>query len=300
MPKRALITGGSGFVGRNLSGRLEGDGYSIYTADKRPSPAGWKQSYVCDLADRDAAESVFEMVRPDVVIHLAAIVSVPLSLQRPRLIVDNNPQATLNVCEMAAAYGVEKFVFTSTCAVYGDTDGTPVQELAPTVPISLYGAAKLMEESLVHQIMPGAVVLRLGNVWSHHASSSAGSHGVVTEFREKMMAGEPVTIFGEGVAVRDYIHVFQVCKAIQLSLKKEAACGEVLNIGSGSGTSVSNLFEIMRGVCPVPVERPEYKAWREGDVSAIVLDTKKASEILGFKAWAGVSLENKITPEVFD
>lgn len=303
--RRVLVTGGAGFIGRVLATRLAGDGYQVAAVDRKPGPdiAGLASYFRVDLADRDKTESVFDTWRPDAVVHLASIVSVPDSVGRPRKIVENNIGATMNVLESANAYGVGRVVFTSTCAVYGDAfrGGSLVQEVAPAQPRSPYGAVKFFEENLIRQMMETAVILRLGNVFSHLADPSTGCHGVITDFRGQMLKGEPVTIFGGGDGgLRDYIHVYEVCKAITKGLECKDADGGVFNVGTGIGTSVRELEGMMREACPCEVGVPVDGEPRGGDVDAVVLDTQKARAVLGFKPWAGNSLEKRITAGIFD
>jgi UDP-glucose 4-epimerase len=286
---RAVVTGGAGFIGSHVVDELLARGDEVHVLDnlssgKRENLSGQAELHVGDI--RADAPPLFEHVRPEVCFHLAAQADVGTSVERPDYDADVNVVGTVRVLEAARAVGA-KVVFTSTGgAIYGECDG-PAPEDAERRPISPYGIAKLAGEEYLAgwNRLHGTshVALRLGNVYGARQAASLEG-GVVAIFLERMHAGEPTLIFGDGEQTRDFVYVLDVARAL---LAAAGQNGGVFNVGTGIETSINALHELCRRVSGSGGE-PEHGEPRPGDVRRSAIDPSRARRELG---WApGVEL----------
>jgi UDP-glucose 4-epimerase len=296
---RVLVTGGAGFIGSNLTDRLLAEGHEVTVVDDlstgklqnlndaRRSPDLPLSFQRVDITS-NALERVVEKAEPEIVLHLAAQIDVRRSVEDPIHDAMVNVIGTVNILECARRYGVRKIVMTTSGGcIYGEpsADELPISESYPGHPHSQYGASKRgVEEYLyTYEALYGLrwTSLALANVFGRR-QDPLGEAGVVSIFGGRMLAGEPVTIFGDGEQTRDFVYVDDVVHAFILAMDR--GDGLRFNIGTGDQTSVNMLFDEMAGI--VGYERsPEYAAERPGELRHIALDTRLAAAELGWKPW---------------
>ena len=182
-----------------------------------------------------------------VVVHLAAVISVALSIEKPLLVHRVNVEGTLNVLESCVKHSVEKFVFASSAAVYGNDLTPPFREDCQSNPSNLYGATKEAGEAYVKAYVETynlkTIVLRLMNVYGPRRSPGPYA-GVITKFAEAVSLGKPLTVYGDGEQTRDFVHVSDAIEATASALHKDQAIGHTFNIGTGKPTTVGKLAEM--------------------------------------------------------
>jgi UDP-glucose 4-epimerase len=289
----ALVTGGAGFIGSHLVDRLVSEGYFVKVIDdlstgQLANIAGHVDAGRVEFLKGDVRDSalVKEAVRGvDVIAHLAALTSVPFSMKNPDLVYDVNVSGSLNLILAAIEAGVDRFVFASSCAVFGDTTILPVTETAEFKPISPYAESKLaIERCLRGFYRRGAldsVILRFFNVFGPRQGLSEYS-GVITKFMGGCRTGQPLVIYGDGSQTRDFVNVADVVEGIYSALTVEGVEGEVFNIGSSKPTSVGELARAVLDLTGADVG-VRYEPARLGDIKESYADIAKAKHWLGFQ-----------------
>jgi len=304
-----LVTGGAGFIGSNLVERLVEMGMGVIVVDNlssgkieniRPFLEKGILFYEHDITDEEMMSRIFMLHRPKVVFHLAAQASVARSVREPDLDAKVNVLGSILLMKLAVEHGAEKFIFSSTGgAIYGDGVETPTPETVFPRPVSPYGIAKLSAEKYLEFFGREKglryTILRYGNVYGPR-QDPYGEAGVVAIFTERMLKGDEVIINGDGEYIRDYVYVEDVVEANVLAI--ERGDGEVLNIGTGRGTSVNELFEMLKGITGYDRE-PTYGPPRPGDLRKSILDPSKAKEILGWEPKTALEEGLKKTVEWF-
>jgi len=284
---KVMVTGGAGFIGSHIVDLLIQEGHEVLVVDnlvtgKKKNINPRAKFYKLDILDFEL-EEIIKREAPEVIIHQAALVYVQQSLQKPLEDGKVNILGTLNILRLANLYGVKKVIYASTCAVYGESLGKWSNEEDPINPISFYGASKYMAESylkLFHKLYGlDFTILRYGNVYGL-GQNSQGEGGVIPIFLEKIKRGRAPIIFGDGEQTRDFVYVKDVARANILALNKGA--GETLNIGTGIGTSINNLYQSLREILHFSIH-PLYQWQRLGDVKHICLNPNKAREVLGWQ-----------------
>jgi UDP-glucose 4-epimerase len=282
-----LISGGCGFIGSNLVFKLLASGVKVKIFDNLSRPA--KSNF--DLPDleiiqgdiRDISALKHSVEGVDAVVHLAAFGSVIESIEDPIENFEINARGTLNVLRASQQACVSRVIFASTGgALIGDTT-PPVDENSLPKPISPYGASKLCGEAYCHALAKSygleTVCLRFGNVYGPH---SAHKKGAVTTFIKALMRDEPIVIYGDGSASRDYVHVADLCSGISVALDAPLQGGEVFHLASGRETTVLELATILRDVAGKPDHPIEFKSARTGEVVRNFATYDKARETFGF------------------
>jgi UDP-glucose 4-epimerase len=292
MPKKVLVTGGAGFIGSHVVDRLVHEGYEVRVLDnlstgKLDNIQGHLSSGKVELVKGDirGVPLVTECLNGvDVVIHMAALVSVPLSVENPDLTFDINLLGTLNLLRSSIKEKIERFVFVSSCAVCGDPETLPVTEQTRSNPISPYAESKLIGEryclGFSDRQLLGSVVLRFFNVYGPRQGMNDYS-GVITRFMDRCRQTLPLTIYGDGSQTRDFVNAKDVAKAVLASIKSSKAEGEVFNIGSGKHTSINELAEAIIELAGGGSEISYEKA-RAGDIKDSYADISKAKKLLGY------------------
>ncbi len=224
---------------------------------------------------------------PDVIFHLAAQVDVRVSVTDPELDARSNILGTINVCEAARLAGVRRIVYAASGGSrYGEPVDLPVPESTPVGPLSPYGVAKLAGElylgayAQMYGMTP--ICLGLSNVYGPRQNPH-GEAGVVAIFGSAMVMGRPVTIYGDGMATRDYVFVDDVAEAFVLAAHAPAEITGTYNIGTGCQTTVNEVHRLIAAHLdgsPAPRHAPP----RTGDLEAIALDATRARIDLGWKA----------------
>lgn len=289
-----LVTGGGGFIGAHLVRALVRRGEQVRVLDNGSS--GGRQRLMDVLAD---VEWIDGDVRDDglvsrscrgveVVLHYAAIASVPVSVEAPALTHATNATGTLNILSAARDAEVRRVIFASSSAVYGEAEGSgehgALSEDVPAAPCSPYGAQKLAGEAYCHvwQRTFGleTVVLRYFNVYG--PGQRDGTDGaVVPRFLRAALAGEPVTIFGDGEQSRDFVYVGDVVEVNLCAITAGAAVGRVLNVGTGRSVTVRELVHALERVVGHPLAQ-RYADPRVGDIRRSVADITALRDTMGF------------------
>ncbi|MEM2995177.1 MAG: SDR family oxidoreductase [Candidatus Bathyarchaeia archaeon] len=291
---KVLITGGSGFIGSHIVDYCLKLGWETVVLDNFFSGKieNIKQHLnnkrfrliKGDIRNPEDVQRALEDV--DAVCHLAAIVNVPLSIENPSLANEVNVQGTLNLLEASVKHDIQRFVYVSTCAVYGEAKYLPINEEHPTNPLSPYGASKLAAEhycKVFHQIYGlQTICLRFFNVYGPRQPSGPYG-GVITTFLESLKKKEALTIFGDGNQTRDFIYVADAVQAFMLALQCKNCAGETFNIGTGTKTSINELAQILIECVNELHAKVVHKAERKGDIKESYADISKAEKKLGFK-----------------
>jgi len=287
--KRVLVTGGAGFIGSHLVDRLANEGCRVVVLDDLSSGSlenirGHLDSGKVRFIEGDVrgSEAVEEAMKgADLVCHSAAVVSVPYSMREPLLTHEVNATGTLNLLIASRNHEVERFVYLSTCAVYGEPEYLPVDEAHPTNPVSPYAASKLAAEHycMAFQQAYGlkTVILRPFNVYGPRQND-----GVVAEFVQRVKKGDPPIIYGNGGQTRDFVYVWDAVDAIVLALKHDGIVGKVFNLGTGKATTVNELAGLLLRIFGKDL-KPKREEPRIGDVKQSCADIDKAEKELGYK-----------------
>ncbi len=291
---KVLVTGGAGFIGSHLVDGLLARGHSVTVLDKLSSGTmdnlkthTGKPAFRFIQGDiRDAEAVKRALAGVDAVIHEAAMISVPLSIKNPEFARSVNVDGTLTLLKASLGHGVKRFVYSSSCAVYGEQAGPPISEDAPPQPLSPYASSKLAAEKncLTFHEKEGleTVCLRYFNVYGPR--QTAGEYaGVMMKFLERLRSDQPPIIYGDGEQTRDFIFVGDVAEATLLALERKGVAGEVINIGTGEATSINELCEIFLAAAGNTGLNPINKSPRAGDIRHSQADIKKAEKLLGFK-----------------
>lgn len=285
---RILVTGGAGFIGSNVVDRFVALGHDVAVFDNLSS--GFREFvhpraklYVGDLADAAAVEAAVADFRPDVVDHHAAQIDVRKSVADPVFDARVNILGTIGLLQSCVAHGVKKVVYASTGgALYGEGRHLPATEEHPVNPEAPYGASKHTVEHYLYiwRLLHGLdyTVLRYPNVYGPRQNPH-GEAGVNAIFIGLMLAGQPPKIFGDGSAVRDYLYVDDVVEANVLALA--AGSGEMVNLGTGVGTSVNDIVRELKAITGFAGEAVHLPA-RPGEVQRIYLDAARAKQVLGW------------------
>jgi UDP-glucose 4-epimerase len=280
---RAIVTGGAGFIGSHVVDALVSRGAEVAVVDSlvhgsRDNVSSGAELHVRDV--REPLDDLFAAVRPEAVLHLAAQADVRVSVEHPVDDAAVNVLGTVRILEEARRHGAQ-VVFASTGgAIYGECM-EPAREDAPTEPLSPYGTAKLAAEEYLRSFnrLYGSkhVALRYGNVYGPRQDPH-GEAGVVAIFLGSLRRGEQARIFGDGRQVRDYVYVGDVARA---TLSALGADGGVFNVGTGTPTSVVELYELCARVAGSDAPA-EHAPARLGELQRSYLDPERAGRELGF------------------
>jgi nucleoside-diphosphate-sugar epimerase len=289
-----LVTGGAGFLGSHLVPRLLELGYRVTVLDNLSS--GKLKNLGCaldhpnfmfrqaDITDKILPKEVFDGVHS--IIHLAALIDISASIADPSQNHEVNVNGTFNMLQASVKHQVEKFIFASSTAVYGDLETLPVQETMAICPISPYAASKASGEAYCGAFARcfglETIALRFFNIYGLRSENSPYS-GVITKFLQKIMTDEPLIIDGDGEQTRDFIHVNDVVEAIVVSLKQKELKGEVFNVCTGVPTSINQLVGTLKTVTGKSLT-VKHGPERLGDIRCSYGDPANATEKLGFKA----------------
>jgi len=288
-----LVTGGAGFIGSHLVDKLVSGGFDVKVLDnlstgslnniRRHLDSGKVEFIEGDVRDPVIVKKAVSGVSH--VVHLAAIISVTFSTENPAVTYDVNTAGTLSLLQASALAGVKRFVFVSSCAVYGEPVFLPVTESHPANPISPYADSKLKaEQHCIDYHQKGAlesVVLRFFNVYGARQGLNDYS-GVITKFINNIKGGQPLIIYGDGSQTRDFVNVSDVVDAIAASMNSSKATGEIIHVGTGKQTSINELARTISKLANAQVGI-EYKEARVGEIKHSYADIAKASRLLGYQ-----------------
>ena len=302
---KLLVLGGAGYIGSHTATELLDNGHEVVIADNLVT--GYREAipekatfYQGDLRDKDFLNDLMKKEKVDAVIHFAAYSLVGESVVNPLKYYENNLYGTKVLLDAMIESGVDKIVFSSTAATYGEPENIPILENDRTCPTNPYGETKLAMEKMISWAAKAHglhyVSLRYFNACGAHKSGAIGeahnpeSHLIPLVLQVPNGKREFVSIYGndydtpDGTCIRDYIHVTDLAKAHILAVEYLMNGGEsdIFNLGNGVGYSVKEVIETARKVTGHPIPAKE-EARRAGDPARLVASGKKAKEILGWE-----------------
>ena len=300
---KVLVTGGAGYIGSHACKALKASGFIPVTYDSLVT--GWEDAVKFgpfekgDLLDRARLDQVFNEHQPIAVMHFAALSQVGESMQKPGLYWQNNVEGSRNLIEAACDAGCMNFVFSSTCATYGDQDNVVLDEDSAQLPINAYGGSKRAIEDMLRDFGAATglrhVIFRYFNVAGGDPEAEVGEfHQPETHLIPLMLdaiAGkrDALTVFGtdydtpDGTCIRDYVHVCDLVDAHILGLKwlMDGKASRVFNLGTGTGFSVKQVIDHSRAVTNQAVPYKEGPR-RPGDCIKLVSGSTRAKAELGW------------------
>jgi len=287
--KKALVTGGAGFIGSHIVEELVLMGIETISIDNyfagRKENLQHLKAYAnfseieCDVLDLEKLDSIFAQ-GVDIVFHEAASKKT-ICINNPRLDLEINAKGAFNLLELSVKYGVKKFLYASTGSVYGEAQYIPQDENHPLVPTSYYGISKLAGEKYVkvfnHLYGLDTTALRYFHVYGPRQESSDVG-GVVSIFTRKMLHNEPIIIYGDGTQQRSFTFVKDIVKANILAATLPNTEGMVYNCASGIKVTISELALMVAKI--LNIKNPEiiYKDWMPGDIKVFDIDNSRIKE----------------------
>ena len=291
---RVLVTGGAGFIGSHLVDRLIKEGFEVTVLDNLSTgkmenlrghlESGSVRLVKADILDREAVKQALKDA--EAVFHLAAITSVPYSIKHPDVTRKVNVEGTRILLDACLDENVERFIYVSSCAVYGEPEYLPIDERHPARPVSPYAESKLEAERLCREFQKAyglkTTIVRPFNVYGPRMRSGMYG-GVIARFIERLRSNKPPIIYGDGTQTRDFVHVWDVVNALMLTLNSQKAIGEIFNVASGVATSIGQLAKLVMELSGVDGLKPLYRPAREGDIKHSCADVGKAKARLGYE-----------------
>lgn len=300
---KVLVVGGAGYIGSHMVWHLGQLGVEVVTFDDLSS--GHRDAVLHgefvqgNMADRVALDALFGCHDFDAVMHFASFIQVGESVQDPAKYYRNNVTNTLTLLDAMRDHGVKRFIFSSTAAVFGEPQRTPIDEAHPQQPINPYGRSKWMIEQVLADYDRAyglkSVCLRYFNAAGAHPQALLGerhepeTHLIPLVLQAASGRRSHISVFGQdydtpdGTCVRDYVHVLDLAEAHALALNHLVASGEseVFNLGNGDGYSVSQVIDTVSRVTGRPVQ-VQYQPRREGDPARLVADASRIQQRLGW------------------
>jgi UDP-glucose 4-epimerase len=282
--RKALVTGGAGFIGSHLVEELVTMGVPTISVDNYFSGKHENLAHVaasphfqeicCDVTDHEALEQHFPGV--DVVFHQAASKKT-ICLKDPRRDLEINAAGTYNLLDLSRRYGVKKFVHASTGSVYGEARYTQDED-HPLVPTSYYGVSKLAGEkyatAFAHLYGLDTTVLRYFHVYGARQEHSEVG-GVVSIFTSRMLAGRPITIFGDGTQERSFTYVKDVVTANLRCATTGCSRGQTYNCASGIKVTINELAHLIADILGIRDQPIVYEDWLPGDIKSFDIDNTR-------------------------
>jgi UDP-arabinose 4-epimerase len=304
--KTVLVTGGAGYVGSHCCKAFAEAGWSVVSLDNLSR--GWREAVrwgplvEADIADAEAVRSAITRYRPDLVAHFAAYAYVGESVEHPELYYRNNTMGTLVLLEEMRRAGVDRLIFSSTCASYGVPIRLPIDESHPQAPINPYGWSKFTIERMIEDFGRAhglnAIILRYfnaagcdpeGEIGEHHEPET---HVIPLAIESALKQERAFTVNGsnldtrDGTPVRDYVHVSDLAEAHVLAGETLLGAGgvHVYNLGTGIGTTIGELIDAVSRISRSK-PRVAYGPPRQGDPAVLVAARGKAERELGWVPW---------------
>jgi UDP-glucose 4-epimerase len=289
---RVLVTGAGGFIGSHLAERLLGEGYEVRILDnfatgRRENLDSFRDAVDIVEGDIQSYERVHNAVRGcELVFHLAALPSVPRSIQDPLTSNASNVTGTLNVLLASRDEDVRRVVFASSSSTYGANKELPKRESMATVPIAPYAVSKLAAEGYCRAFFNvyglETVALRYFNVFGPRQDPQSQYSAVIPKFITAVLSGQPPTIHGDGEQSRDFTYIDNAVDANLLAADAEGVAGETFNVACGERVSLNDLVSELERIVGAEVE-PVHTDPRPGDVPHSVADISKARAALGYE-----------------
>ncbi|MBL0926752.1 MAG: NAD-dependent epimerase/dehydratase family protein [Phycisphaerales bacterium] len=311
---RALVTGGAGFIGGHLAEALMGLGAGVTILDDLSNSTA---AHAAELVQRDPQKCrlvIGSVLDPGalahaiegagVVFHLAAVGSVPLSIEDPERAMAVNATGTVRVAEACRRAGVRRWVYSASSSCYGDDPGLPKTESSPPNPLSPYAASKLAGEHVVRawQASYGlqGVSLRYFNIFGPRQSPDSAYAAVIAAFAGRLLRGQRTTIFGDGSFSRDFTHVDNAVYANLLAGSVDRdPLGLAVNIGCGVRTTILELHAMVARLAGQEGRQPDFRPVRSGDVPHSQADLTRAQQLLGYRPIRGLEDGLRETVEWF-
>lgn len=294
---KVCVTGAAGFIGGHIAQALLSQGHEVvglddFSSGKRENAALLSREPGFSLvegsiADPKAVRKAIDGAR--LVFHLAAIPSVPLSMNEPERTNDVNVGGTVNVLEAARRTGAQRVVLACSCAAYGDGPEQPKHEKMVPLPMSPYAAQKIACELYATTYTKAygvpAVALRFFNVYGPRQDPKSEYAAAIPRFVTRLLAGQKPIVFGDGLQTRDFVHVSDIVRANLLAGTSEKAPGEVINVASGHSSSLVDLIGTIKKVIGGEALKLEieHQAPRAGDLRESSADIGKARALLGYE-----------------
>mgnify|MGYP000656296846 CR=1 FL=1 len=287
--KKALVTGGAGFIGSHIVDELVKRGYQVVALDNESAESNdqfyWNENAtkeVVDITDWDALNAVFEREKPDYVFHLAAESRIQPTLERPQRACEVNFLGTCNVLQAARTHKAKRVMYSSTSSAYGLDNTPPLKEDMHRDCLNPYSVTKVAAEDLckMYYSLWGleTVIFRYFNIYGERQPIKGVYAPVVGIFQRQHGAGEPMTIVGDGLQRRDFTHVSDVVQANLLAAESERddVLGEIFNVGTGKNHSVLDVSKMVGG---------EYKhiEARPGEAEITLANIAKIQEYLNYE-----------------
>lgn len=284
---RTVVTGGAGFIGSHVVELLLERGHEVWAFDNL-SRGSWENVpeqatlSVGDIRDAEAVAALFDDVKPQACLHLAAQIDVRVSIEDPLVDAENNVLGTIAVLEAARRCDAQVILASTGGAIYGECADGPAAETHRRQPLAPYGTSKLAAEEYLAtwNRLYGTrhVALRLANVYGPRQDPH-GEAGVVSIFLGRLLEGRPATIFGDGSQTRDYVYAGDVARAMLAATERD---GGVYNIGTGSETSAVELYDACLLAAGATLAA-EVAPARFGELQRSVLDVSLAARELGWR-----------------
>lgn len=303
-----LVTGGSGYIGSHMALMLEDQGYHPIVLDLKNNPCLGKSNipvYIGDIGDQDFVFKILKKYdfKINAVMHFAGVIEVGESVLNPIKYYENNFSKTLNLLEVLIKNNIKKFIFSSTAAIFGEPQYTPIDEQHPKSPVNPYGQSKLFVENLLRDLDQAhglkSVCLRYFNAAGADPKLRTGeshdpeTHLIPLVLQAALGIRKSIKIFGtdyetpDGSCIRDFIHVEDLCAAHLLALNylaknNQSNPSDQFNLGNSLGTSVKTIIKIAEKITGknIPVEICDR---RPGDPKILIADNQKAQKILGWE-----------------
>lgn len=285
---KVIVTGGAGFIGSHVVDACLEAGHEVAVVDdlstgRLSNVNEASDLYQVDIRDEESLRLVFESVQPDAICHLAAKADVRESMEKPIEYAQVNILGSLNLLQLARTYNVKKIVYASTGgAVYGEPEYLPADEDHPINPLDPYGASKHQVEHYLYIYRKhfgiDYTTLRFANVYGPR-QDPLGEAGVVAIWTGQMLNGDQAVIYGSGEQERDFVYVGDIARANVLALTRGS--GQIINLGSGVGTSINDLFQLLKDVADYQ-DGVRYGPAKAGEVFRIYITNERAKEVLGW------------------
>src|SRR6056297_538343 len=288
---KILVTGGAGFIGSHLVDLLLAQGHQVVVLDN------FSTGKLNNLPSADSALSVINgdirchatveqaSTGCDAIVHLAAVASVQASVDDPCSTHQVNLVGTLNLLEAAKKQGIERFIYASSAAVYGDTQELPVSEVTQLKPLTPYAVDKLAGEYYIdfyrrqYDLKP--VIFRFFNIFGPRQDPSSPYSGVISIFLQRALVEQPITVFGDGEQTRDFVYVADLVKLLEQSVTTSKTIVEPMNVGNGKQTTLNQLLAAIQDFSSHPLDI-SYDNPRPGDIRHSCADNQRIKEQMNF------------------
>jgi UDP-glucose 4-epimerase len=272
---KSIVTGGCGFIGSHLVDKLVELGHQVIVLDRiHPTHKNEAAQYYLQDLSNNYSEFLHYFNGVNNVFHLASEVSIPYCVEKPNESMSNNVLSTMNVLECSRIHKVNKFIFSSTSAVYGNSLFLPSVETNPVQCLNTYSISKYSGEQLcmMYYNLYGlkTIIFRYFNVYGERQHKTGQYAPVMSIFMRQKQNNEPLTIIGDGYQTRDFVHVSDVVNAnIMASQKDVDRYGEVFNVGTGLGTKIEDIADLISSYQIKIPERPGEVLHSRADISKI-------------------------------